>query len=283
VARWLDRYGATATAALLDANNRPRPLHLLAFRDRGGRELLAEELIDAGLEVEASRLSPVGLTVREGNPFTTQAFERGAFYVQDEASQAAALLPPPRPGERVLDAAAAPGGKGLALLAYEPSVRLVSADVAVARLSTLAENARRLRRPLAMVAADAAASPWARGFERVVLDAPCSGTGTLRKHPELKWRWSEAELARLAEQAERLLAACAAAVAPGGLLAFITCSLEAEENEAVAARFLAARVDFAPADPGAGDGFGGHAKGRWHLPTGGDHDGFTVHVFRRER
>ena len=133
--------------------------------------------------------------------------------------------------------------------------------------------------PLAMVAADAAAPPWASGFERVVFDAPCSGTGTLRKHPELKWRWSEAELARLAEQAERLLAACAAAVAPGGLLAFITCSLEPEENEAVAARFLAVRDDFAPADLGAGDESGG----RWHLPTGGDHDGFTVHVFRRER
>ena len=287
VARWLARLGGAETARLLDANNRPKPVHLLAFRDRGGRELLAEELIDAGLEVEPCRLSPVGLTVREGNPFATAAFERGAFYVQDEASQAAALLPPPRAGERILDAAAAPGGKGLALLAFEPAIRLVSADVSLARLATVAENGRRLARRLALVVADAAAPPWAGRFDRVVLDAPCSGTGTLRKHPELKWRWSEAELARLAGQAERLLGACAAAVAVGGLLAYITCSLEPEETEVVAARFLAAQPDFSPIDPAAGGEPPTRATpaeaGVWRLATGADHDGFTVHVFRRAR
>lgn len=287
VARWLAQFGEAATLRLLDANNRPKPLHLLAFRDRGGREALAEDLIDAGLEVEPCRLSPVGLTVREGNPFATAAFDRGAFYVQDEASQAAALLPPPRPGERILDAAAAPGGKGLALLAYEPEIRLVSADVSLARLSTVAENGRRLVRRLALVVADATAPPWAGRFDRVVLDAPCSGTGTLRKHPELKWRWSEPELARLAAQAERLLVACAEAVAPGGVLCFITCSLEREENEEVAARFLAGGTAFTAVDPaGSADSAApalGSAAGFWRLPTGDDHDGFTVHVFRRAR
>lgn len=287
VARWLAQFGEAATLRLLDADNRPKPLHLLAFRDRGGREALAEDLIDAGLEVEPCRLSPVGLTVREGNPFATAAFDCGAFYVQDEASQAAALLPPPRPGERILDAAAAPGGKGLALLAYEPEIRLVSADVSLARLSTVAENGRRLARRLALVVADATAPPWAGRFDRVVLDAPCSGTGTLRKHPELKWRWSEPELARLAAQAERLLGACAEAVAPGGVLCFITCSLEREENEDVAARFLAGRAEFTAVDPaGSADAVAlapGSASGFWRLPTGEDHDGFTVHVFRRAR
>ncbi len=287
VARWVDHFGAAAAARLLDANNRPKPLHLLAFRDRGGREALAEDLIDAGLEVVPCRLSPVGLTVREGNPFATAAFDQGAFYVQDEASQAAALLPPPRPGETVLDAAAAPGGKGLALLAFEPEIRLVSADVSLARLTTVAENGRRLARRLALVVADATAPPWARRFDRVVLDAPCSGTGTLRKHPELKWRWSESELARLAAQAERLLGACAEAVAPGGLLSFVTCSLERDENEDVATRFLAARTEFTMVDPAENADpvarAAGSAPGFWRLPTGDDHDGFTVHVFRRAR
>lgn len=287
VARWIRNFGAAAAERLLDANNRPKPLHLLAFRDRGGREVLAEELIDAGLEVEPCRLSPVGLTVREGNPFATAAFARGAFYVQDEASQAAALLPPPRPGERVLDAAAAPGGKGLALLACEPAIRLVSADLSLARLATVAENGRRLGRRLALAVADAAAPPWAGSFDRVVLDAPCSGTGTLRKHPELKWRWSESELARLAAQGERLLGACARAVATGGVLTFVTCSLEPEENEEVAARFLAAWPDFEPVDPTEGAEPAQRAaldpRGFWRLPTGDDHDGFTVHAFRRAR
>lgn len=287
VARWLARFGETATARLLDANNRPRPLHLLAFRDRGGRELVAEQLIDEGIEVEPSRLSPVGLTVRDGNPFATRAFARGAFYVQDEASQAAAFVPPPRAGERVLDAAAAPGGKGLALEALEPAIELVAADLSPARLATLAENGRRLSRPLRLVCADAAAPPWAQRFDRVILDAPCSGTGTLRKHPELKWRWSEVELHRLAEQAERLLESAAAAVAPGGWMCAITCSLEPEENESVGAALLARHPEFSPVDlaplvdPSVAFAVAG--PGLWRLITDADHDGFSVQVFHRER
>src|SRR6185436_4915058 len=101
------------------------------------------------------RLLPLGLTVRQGNPLTTSAFRAGDCYVQDEASQAAALLPPPRAGERVLDAAAAPGGKTFALLAAEPGVRITVADAGLGRIATLRQNLRRLRRPLAVVAADA--------------------------------------------------------------------------------------------------------------------------------
>jgi 16S rRNA (cytosine967-C5)-methyltransferase len=223
--------------------------------------------------------------VREGSPFSTLAFERGLFYVQDEASQAAALVPPPRPGERVLDAAASPGGKGLALLAAEPAVRLVAADLSVGRLALLGENSRRLVRRVARVAADAAASPFAAAFDRVVLDFPCSGTGTLRKNPELKWRWSESEVERLAEQALRLLTGAARAVAPGGLLVAISCSLEPEENEALAAPLLAAVPDLAPEPLEAAlDGplrGGVVAPGLWRMPTDGEHDGFTVQVFRR--
>ena len=89
-----DAGGRDVATALLQANNRPKPLHLLAFKDRGGRELLAESLIDSGIEVDPSSLSPLGLIVRGGDPFTTDGFERGDFYVQDEASQVAALLPP---------------------------------------------------------------------------------------------------------------------------------------------------------------------------------------------
>lgn len=285
VERWHRRFGAIGTEVLLSANNRPKPMHLLAFRDRGGRELAAEELIDVGLEVEPSVLAPLGLTVRSGSPFATAAFRRGDLYVQDEASQAAALLPPPRPGERVLDVAAAPGGKGLALLAYEPSVRLVSADMSPARAALLAENARRLRRRLPLVTADARRSPFATTFDRVVVDLPCSGTGTLRKNPELKWRLSSGEIGRLADQGLALLLGSAERVRPGGLLVAITCSLEEEENERVVERFRAARGDFAPLPLAdllpAPLGEWATEAGRWQLPTGGDHDGFTVHVLSR--
>ena len=283
VRRWLDRFGSVRTRRLLAVNNQPKAMQLLAFRDRGGRELLAERLIDEGLEVEPTRLSPLGLTVRQGNPLTTAAFRDGDCYVQDEASQAAALLPPPRAGERVLDAAAAPGGKTFALLAAEPGVRATVADAGLGRIATLRRNLRRLRRPLGVVAADAGRSPFLAGFDRVVLDLPCSGTGTLRKNPELKWRLSESEIGRLAAQAERLLAESAALLAPGGVLVAITCSLEAEENEEVAERFLAAHPDMRPRpldeglEPALASGV--EAPGRWRVLPAGDHDGFTVQVF----
>lgn len=285
VRRWLPRFGERATRALLAANNRPKPLHLLAFRDRGGRELAAEALIEAGLEVEASALAPFGLTVREGLPWGTAAFREGALYAQDEASQVAALLPPPAPGERILDVAAAPGGKSFSLLAYEPTVRVVAADRSPERLGLLAANLRRLRRPLPLLCADGRRAPWRSRFDRVVVDLPCSGTGTLRKNPELKWRLSEAEIARLAASGLDLLAGAADAVAAGGRLVVMTCSLEPEENERLVEAFLAARPEFlreplAPLLPPVHARFANEA-GVWRLLPGGGHDGFTVQVLRR--
>lgn len=284
VQRWLRRFGATRTHALLDANNRPKAMQLLAFRDRGGRELLAESLIDEGIEVEPTSLSPLGLTVRSGQPLRSAAYRRGDLYIQDEASQAAALLPPPRPGERILDAASAPGGKAFAILAAEPTARLVLADVAAARLGIVGANLRRLGRPLPRVQADAGRPPFAAAFDRVVVDLPCSGTGTFRKNPELKWRLSESEVGRLAGQGLRLLRGSLRAVAPGGLLVAITCSLEAEENEDVIAELRALEPQLA-LEPLAGLPYplSRHveAPGRWRILPDADHDGFTVHVLRK--
>jgi 16S rRNA (cytosine967-C5)-methyltransferase len=302
VERWLARFGREATLALLAANNREKPMQLLAFRDRGGRELLAEALIDEGIEVEPSPLSPLGLTVRRGNPLVSPAFARGDFYIQDEASQAAAWVPPPRPGETVLDAAAAPGGKAFSLLAREPTVTPVLMDVALGRIDVLRRNLRRLGRRLPVVVSDAgrpalrgiAAGPefdgapetaGGRGFERVVVDLPCTGTGTLRRHPELKWRISESEIGRLSQQALRLLAGVAPLVRRGGLLVAITCSLEAEENEHVAANFLADHPDFellplaGRLDSPLAHGILG--PGGWRVLAGDDHDGFSVTVLAK--
>lgn len=287
VERWLERFGRQQAVALLDANNRAKPLHLLAFRDHGGRELLAEQLIDEGLEVEPAQLSPLGLIVRRGNPFATNAFACGDCYIQDEASQAAALIPPPRAGETVLDAAAAPGGKSFALLAWEPEVKIVLNDIALGRTNALRANLRRLRRHLPLAMADAGAPPFDRPFDRVVLDLPCTGTGTLRRHPEIKWRISEDEIGRLSRQALRLLDGAAQLVVPGGLLVAITCSLEWEENEEVVARFLATHPGFSPlpldgllGEPAAA---GITGPGAWRALTGGDHDGFTVSVLAKAR
>ena len=286
VRRWVERHGLPRTAALLEANNRPKSMQLLAFRDRGGRELLAEELIDEGILVEPSSLTPLGLVVRQGNPLFGESFRKGSFYLQDEASQAVALIPPLRPGERVFDAAAAPGGKSFTLLACDPNLDLVAADVSPARLEILRKNLRRLGRHLPLLLADAGRPATGRSFDRVLLDLPCTGTGTFRKHPELKWRISEDEIGRLSRQSLRLLKGGASQVRKGGYLIAITCSLEPEENEAVVQDFLSRHPEFSPLPleehltrpldrkiigPGA-----------WCMLPAGDHDGFTVHVMVRE-
>ncbi|MEO1368453.1 MAG: transcription antitermination factor NusB, partial [Acidobacteriota bacterium] len=280
VERWLDRFGEARTVRLLDANNRPKSLQLLAFCDRGGRELLAESLIDMGVEVEPSALAPQGLIVRAGNPLRSDAYRRGDFYIQDEASQAAALIPPPRPGERIYDAAAAPGGKSFALMAAEPSVQAVLGDVSHTRLLRVRTNLERLGRSTPTVLADAGRPPFGGDFDRVILDLPCSGTGTLRKHPELKWRISPGEIGRLVRQAERMLDGSAAKVAPGGLLVAITCSLESEENEQLVESWLGRQEEFLP-EPLEEHLRYPHDRsilgpGGWRLLTDGDHDGFTV-------
>lgn len=285
VQRWMDHFGAEATLALLEANNRPKSLQLLAFRDRGGREILAEDLIDQGIAVEPSALSPLGLIVREGNPFHSQSYLRGDFYIQDEASQAAALIPPPKPGERVLDAAAAPGGKSFTLVATEPSIQPILADVSPNRMLILRRNLERLGRRLPVHVADASRPALAGPFDRVILDLPCTGTGTLRKNPELKWRISEGEIGRLVRQSLRMLSGSAPLVTPGGYLVAITCSLEPEENEDVIRRFLKQRSGFELLDLEENLPYplNQHIAGPgcWRMPPEDDHDGFTVHVLVR--
>jgi 16S rRNA (cytosine967-C5)-methyltransferase len=285
VRRWVEQFGQPRTRELLAANNRPKSLQLLAFRHRGGRELLAESLIDEGVEVTASELAPLGLDVTSGQPLHSESFRRGGFYVQDTASQAVALLPPPTAGERILDLAAAPGGKTFSLIAYEPTVRVVAADASLLRLGVLRANLARLELEVPLLATDAARPGVATVFDRVVCDLPCSGTGTLRKNPELKWRISESEIGRLAREAGRMLEGAAELVRPGGLLSVITCSLEVEENEAVVERFLAAHPEFAPLaleerlPPPLRAHVGG--PGRWQILPGDAHDGFTAHVLER--
>jgi len=287
VERWWHRFGEQRTRAVVAADNGPRPLHLLAFAARGGREVLARTLAGEGIETRASVVAPTGLIVGSGDALATRAFARGDFYVQDEASQAAAQVPPPTPGERVLDPAAAPGGKGLALVAREPGVRVFFADRSLGRIVRLVGNLERLGLDFPTAVADAASPPWRGVFERVVLDAPCTGTGTLRRHPELRWRFRLTELERLAAESRRMLSALAACVTPGGRLQLVTCSIEREENEAVVEAFLDGHPDFEryPIDPGSSPpaDVGSAARGEWRLLPGAGHDGFSVHVLLRRR
>lgn len=280
VRRWVERFGQERAAAALASGNRRAEFQLTAMGDPGA---LAADLAAEGVDTRPAELCRAGLVVVSGDPRVTDAFRSGRFYIQDQASQAAALIPRPQPAERILDVAAAPGGKCFAVLAAEPAARLVATDVSLARLLRLRSNQDRLGSQFA-IAVSAGERPSVRGgFDRVVVDLPCSGSGTFARHPELKWRISESELARLAGRSRELLNASADLVGPEGLLCAITCSLEREENEDVIAQFLERRGDFALESLELAAELAPFVvgPGLWRVLPAETHDGFTVHVLKR--
>ena len=176
-----------------------------------------------------------------GNPLATPLAGRGLFLVQDEASQLVAELVRARPGERVLDACAAPGGKTVAIAgAMADRGLLVAADLRSRRLALLADTlAASGCRSTRIVRLDARRPlPFGPAFDWVLVDAPCSGLGTLRRDPDIRWRRTPDELQPLARVQADLLDAAAAVVAPGGRLVYATCSSEPEENQHVVEAFL---------------------------------------------
>jgi 16S rRNA (cytosine967-C5)-methyltransferase len=239
--RWLARFGQQATLALLKANNRPAPtacvVHPAAERDRVVRSLEA-----AGFSVEPGRLLREALLVHGGNPAETEAFRRGWISIQDEASQSVALLLSVAPGVRVLDLCAAPGGK-MAILAHAAGSGgfVVASDRHAHRLRAVSGQLRRLGLAnVALVAVDGEEPlPFGVRFDRVLVDAPCSGTGTLARNPEIRWRLRPEDFCGLAAKQLRLAMRAAEQLAPGGRLVYGTCSLEPEENEQVVEALVA--------------------------------------------
>lgn len=250
VARWLDRHGFEAAEAWCRFDNEAAPLTLRANTLRIGRQALAERLLAAGVKTTATRFAPEGLVVVSGNPLLTPLAREGLFAVQDEASQLVAVVAAPRPGDRVFDACAAPGGKATAMSALVGDRGLVvAADVRPKRVQLLAETVRAAGGArIAVVRADAARPlPFPPVFDCVLIDAPCSGLGTLRRDPDIKWRRHDGEFEALADLQGRMLRHAAVAVRPGGRLVYATCSSEPEENELVVARFLEDTPGFVPA------------------------------------
>ena len=240
-ARWLDRFGFEAAEAWMRFNNAPAALTLRANRLRTAPEALAALLRERGVDTEPGRYAPDALIVERGNPLLTDRAGQGLFVVQEEASQLVALMTGVEPGERVLDACASPGGKTTAMAAaMEDRGSIVAADVRARRIDLLrrtvsASGAHSIR----VVQADASRPlPFADPFDLVLLDAPCSGLGTIRRDPDLKWRRAEADLDGLAAMQLRMLEHTSAVVRPGGRLIYATCSSEPEENERVVERFL---------------------------------------------
>jgi 16S rRNA (cytosine967-C5)-methyltransferase len=247
VVRWLERYGFEATERWLQFDNAPAPLTLRANRLRNTPDELIARLRQDQIVVSRARVAPDGLIVEEGHPLRGGGLDAGWFVVQDEASQLVSLMAGPDPGARVLDCCASPGGKTTALSAgMRDRGLLVACDVRDRRMDLLrrtvmASGARNVR----FVQADLLRPlPFPDRFDCVLVDAPCSGLGTLRRDPDIKWRRREHDLRALAAAQLDMLGNAAAAVAPGGRLIYATCSSEPEENESVAETFLARTPSF---------------------------------------
>jgi 16S rRNA (cytosine967-C5)-methyltransferase len=250
-ARWYDRMGFAAAEAWELFNNSPAPLTLRANTLRVAREELPRLLEDKGIIVRAGAFAPDAFLVEQGQPLAGDTAEAGWFVVQDEASQLVALLAGDHPGRSVLDTCASPGGKTTALAAAMSNEGLlVACDVRRRRMELLrrtidVSGAARVR----LVQADLLAPlPFTTQFDCVLVDAPCSGLGILRRDPDIRWRRQENDLELLSATQLRMLRHAAAAVAPGGRLVYATCSSEPEENEAVVTAYLSGAPNFSAVD-----------------------------------
>jgi 16S rRNA (cytosine967-C5)-methyltransferase len=249
--RWLERYGFDAAETWEQFDNNAAPLSLRVNRLKTDRASLTRALGDLGVAVEPARYAPDGLIVTSGNPLRTPLAGTGQFVLQDEASQLVALLGAPEAGMKVLDTCASPGGKTTAMAAMAGDrADIVAVDVRSARVQLLRDTVRASgAQHIRVLQADLEAGlPFGPQFDLVFVDAPCSGLGTVRRDPDIRWRRTEADLAPLAAAQLKMIRNAADAVRPGGRLIYATCSSEPEENDHVVEAFLSGNSRFAAVD-----------------------------------
>ena len=249
VARWVARWGAADTERLLVANNTEPSIVLRPYGIV--REQLETMLEHAGVEVSESPLLRDSIQLPHGVSLTELgAFRKGLFFVQDPASTLVTQYADIPADARVADLCAAPGGKTLELSRTASIV--VAGDRNLHRTQRLLENLRRVEaRNISSVVMDAR-HPAVRELDAVLIDVPCTGTGTLRRHPDARWRLRISDIAVMAALQRSILRAAAAVVRPGGLLVYSTCSLEPEENDEQIESFLAEHDDWKLEPPGDG-------------------------------
>lgn len=232
-----------AAAAVLEANNVHPPLWLRVNRLRSDRQRAQSQLAAAGFTVTSHPFAPDALQVTPpADVRSLPGFLEGHLSVQDAAAQLAVELLEPQPGERILDACAAPGGKTCHVLEHtQGQARVTALDASASRMARVRENLDRLGLQAGLLTGDAAnVRSWWDGqpFDRVLLDVPCSATGVIRRHPDIKILRRAKDIPLLAKTQARLLSAAWQVVRPGGRLLYTSCSVLAAENERVVARFL---------------------------------------------
>jgi 16S rRNA (cytosine967-C5)-methyltransferase len=272
--------------AILTANNERAPMTLRVNVARTTRARARSELADAGITAHDTRWSECGLVLdTPQDVHTLPGFVDGRVSVQDEAAQLAAQLLAASAGQRVLDACAAPGGKsGHLLERSRGSIGLTAVERAPARAEQLRQGLARIGLPARVIQADAARpEQWWDGqpFDRILLDAPCSATGVIRRHPDIKHLRRPGDPERLAARQLELLRALWSLLNPGGRLLYATCSVLQEENDLVVERFLADCVDARPEELRAPWG-SGTRFGRQILPGEDAMDGFYYAALIRD-
>jgi 16S rRNA (cytosine967-C5)-methyltransferase len=247
--RWLSLYGPEEAAALGRGMLEQAPTTLRVNTLRTSREAYLAALAACGHEAVATRFSPEGITIRQRSDQPLPGDAEGSYQVQDEASQLIAHLLQPQAGEIILDACAAPGGKTTHIAALTDNrAEIVAADLHPHRLELLRFGAKRLGcTGISIRPADLTRNPeflQAQSCDRILVDAPCSGLGVLRRNPELRWRRRPEDLVKLAQLQRTILANVAPLVRPGGVLLYSVCTITPEETDAVVDAFLADHPQF---------------------------------------
>jgi 16S rRNA (cytosine967-C5)-methyltransferase len=235
VERWIGEFGVNR-AGLICGYDQQIPRVALRIDD----SVLEQELKDDGIELASGALLTSARLVVDGDIFHTKAVQEGRAFIQDEASQLVAALV--GTGSRLLDCCAAPGGKTAAIAARNPAAEIIATELHAHRAELLR---RRVQRPnVQVMQADVLDIPAAANFDRVLADVPCSGTGTLARNPEIKWRLKSEDLTDLHSRQVAILRAALRQLAPGGRAIYSTCSLEREENEAVVEEILQTATEY---------------------------------------
>ncbi|NGZ05546.1 MAG: RsmB/NOP family class I SAM-dependent RNA methyltransferase [Magnetococcales bacterium] len=294
---WVAQWGADATHRLGQALNQPAPTDLRVNRQRLDRTQLQALLASRAIQAEPIPATPDGLRLTGHPPVTTLDWHRqGLFEIQDAGSQWIAPLLNVPPGATVFDLCAGGGGKTAHLISLlGRASQIIATDTDARRLHQLTQRVRRLQPhrvkilPALRHEGDPLLKPWTGKCDAVLVDAPCSGTGTLRRHPEIKWHLTPEKISAFHERQCALLAAAARLLRPGGRMVYATCSLLHQENQAVAESFLNENPDFQRLDPMpslAAQGFSGvycHDSFLTLLPHVAQCDGFFAALFQRNR
>jgi 16S rRNA (cytosine967-C5)-methyltransferase len=285
---WSEQLGPDETRALAAALNQRAPLTVRTNLLKNTRDELVATLRAEGSRVEPTKLSPWGITFTgRTNVFALRAFKAGLFEVQDEGSQLIALACEARAGQLVVDACAGAGGKALALASeMHNKGRLVACDRDTRRLDELRPRARRAgvhnwEARSVPESSDTRVADLREHADVVLVDAPCSGLGALRRNPDARWRLDPQEVASFPPRQKEILERYAQLVKPGGRLVYATCSINRAENEEVRAAFLAAHPEFEAAQAlPASVGLGARTELQL-LPHRHGTDGFYIAALRR--